>query len=127
MNIAASNRLNPASFSLSVFNEETGKFRDYKANQRIGTLCVRKEDNSFKPVTVQLNPKKSETRKSSGNLKGATPFEVRSSCQLTRIVNTLREIERKICHWRMYKRMLPSYCPQTHTRLAFLSAFFCVV
>ena len=76
VNIAASNRLNPASFSLSVFNEETGKFRDYKANQRIGTLCVRKEDNSFKPVTVQLNPKKSETRKSSGNLKGATPFEV---------------------------------------------------
>ncbi|KAK3102241.1 hypothetical protein FSP39_009852 [Pinctada imbricata] len=113
VHIAASNKINPASYSLSVFNEETGKFQDFKANQKIGTLCVKREDHSLKPVTVQLNPKRSETRKSTGNLKSATPFEMtkrftvnlpHSQKKLFRIPpsTTLESLQHQLCQERHF-------------------------
>lgn len=73
MNLAAGSRLNPGGHSLQVLNEDTGKLKEYKANQTIGSLCIRGEDHKFHYVTVQIVPKK-VSKKSAGNLR---QFEVR--------------------------------------------------
>ncbi|XP_056008242.1 nucleolar protein dao-5-like isoform X17 [Ostrea edulis] len=68
VNLAAGSRLNPGGHSLQVLNEDTGKLKEYKANQTIGSLCIRGEDHKFRYVTVQIVPKK-VSKKSSGNLR----------------------------------------------------------
>ena len=79
VNLAAGSRLNPGGHTLQVLNEETGKLKEYKANQTIGSLCTRREDHKFNYVTVQIVPKK-DSKKYTGNHRNAQPFEVRYSC-----------------------------------------------
>lgn len=79
VNLAAGSRLNPGGHTLQVLNEETGKLKEYKANQTIGSLCTRREDHKFNYVTVQIVPKK-DSKKYTGNNRNAQPFEVRYSC-----------------------------------------------
>lgn len=83
--LAARCQLNPAGHQIVVISEITGKPRDYKANQTVGSLCVKndKSDSKLKPITLQIIPKKSDKRNSSGNLKVQSsgnlkvqPFEV---------------------------------------------------
>lgn len=78
VNLAAGSRLNPAGHTLQVLNEETGKLKEYKANQTIGSLCTRGDDHRLLGVTVQIVPKKDS--KKSTHLRNAQPFEVRCLC-----------------------------------------------
>ncbi|XP_078321244.1 uncharacterized protein LOC144621573 isoform X9 [Crassostrea virginica] len=75
VNLAAGSRLNPGGHTLQVLNEETGKLKEYKANQTIGSLCTRREDHKFNYVTVQIVPKK-DSKKYTGNNRNAQPFEM---------------------------------------------------
>lgn len=74
VNLAAGSRLNPAGHTLQVLNEETGKLKEYKANQTIGSLCTRGDDHRLLGVTVQIVPKKDS--KKSTHLRNAQPFEM---------------------------------------------------
>nr|XP_034304916.1 protein cordon-bleu isoform X3 [Crassostrea gigas] len=74
VNLAAGSRLNPAGHTLQVLNEETGKLKEYKANQTIGSLCTRGEDHRLLGATVQIVPKKDS--KKSTHHKNAQPFEM---------------------------------------------------
>ncbi|KAJ8313921.1 hypothetical protein KUTeg_008482 [Tegillarca granosa] len=69
--LAARCQLNPVGYQIVVISEVTGKPRDYKANQTVGSLCVQndKSDSKSKPITLQIIPKKSDKRNSSSNLK----------------------------------------------------------
>lgn len=78
VNLAAGSRLNPAGHTLQVLNEETGKLKEYKANQTIGSLCTRGDDHRLLGATVQIVPKKDS--KKSTHHKNAQPFEVRCLC-----------------------------------------------
>lgn len=75
VNLAASSRLNPSAYTIVLLSEKTGKPKDYKPNQTIGSLCVQSSgsDNRGKHATLELKSKKLE-KKSSG--KQAQPFEV---------------------------------------------------
>ncbi|XP_034304917.2 protein cordon-bleu isoform X4 [Magallana gigas] len=74
VNLAAGSRLNPAGHTLQVLNEETGKLKEYKANQTIGSLCTRGDDHRLLGATVQIVPKKDS--KKSTHHKNAQPFEM---------------------------------------------------
>ncbi|XP_062593976.1 FK506-binding protein 5-like isoform X7 [Saccostrea cucullata] len=75
VNLAAGSRLNPGGHTLQVLNEDTGKLKQYKPNQTIGSLCTRGEDHKFQYVTVQIVPKK-DSKKSAGNNRNVQPFEM---------------------------------------------------
>lgn len=69
VNLAASNKLNPASHSLVFLTDDKWKQIDFKANKTIGTLAG--ED---KTVSVQIIPRKTEEKYKTKSLE--KPFEV---------------------------------------------------
>ena len=69
VNLAASNKLNPASHSLVVLTDDKWKQIDFKANKTIGLLAG--ED---KTVSVQIIPRKTEEKYKPKSLE--KPFEV---------------------------------------------------
>ena len=69
VNLAASNKLNPASHSLVVLTDDRWTKIDFKANRTIGLLAG--ED---KTVSVQIIPRKTEEKYKAKSLE--KPFEV---------------------------------------------------
>ena len=69
VNLAASNKLNPASHSLVVLTGDRWKHIDFKANKTIGLLA-----GDDKTVSVQIIPKKTEEKFKTKSLE--KPFEV---------------------------------------------------
>ncbi|XP_069110876.1 protein cordon-bleu-like isoform X3 [Argopecten irradians] len=107
VNLAASSRLNPSGHTIVLLSEETGKPRDYKPNQTIGSLCVKRGDSSDqkKRATLELKSKKSDKKQSN---KQSQPFEMtyrftvnlpQSQKKVLRISQTtpLDTVHRQIC------------------------------
>ncbi|XP_052094766.1 ankycorbin-like isoform X6 [Mytilus californianus] len=75
VNLAATNKLSPAGYTIVVLNEETRKPVDYKPNQTIGSLCPKNVNGTPRHLTLQLAPKKGDSEKQR-NVKNAQPFEM---------------------------------------------------
>lgn len=75
VNLAATNKLSPAGYTIVVLNEETRKPVDYKPNQTIGSLCPKNINGTPRHLTLQLAPKKGDSEKQR-NVKNAQPFEM---------------------------------------------------
>ncbi|KAL5006320.1 hypothetical protein ScPMuIL_015126 [Solemya velum] len=69
VNLAASSKLNPASFTLVLVSENRKKPIDFKANQTIGSLSTESDTD----LTVHLVPKRTDSEKKG---KPKKPFEV---------------------------------------------------
>ena len=69
VNLAASNKLNPASHSLVVLTDDKWKQIDFKANKTIGLLA-----GDDKSVSVQIIPRKTEEKYKAKSVE--KPFEV---------------------------------------------------
>ncbi|XP_021374197.1 titin-like isoform X3 [Mizuhopecten yessoensis] len=107
VNLAASSRLNPSGFTIVLLSEETGKAKDYKPNQTIGSLCVKSSESSNrgKRATLELKSKKLDKKSSA---KQSQPFEMtyrftvnlpQSQKKVLRISQTtpLETVHRQIC------------------------------
>ena len=77
VNLAASNKLNPAAYSLVVLTDDKWTKIDFKANKTIGLLAG--ED---KTVSVQIIPRKTEEKYKARSLE--KPFEVRNMSLVSR-------------------------------------------